>query len=62
MKLRETFFKKDAVAFLSPLKRPINPNIFIFFETRTQYKVTGKKSKKSDMSKGVYETTKNWLF
>ena len=44
--------------FLSPLKRPINPNIFIFFETRTQYKVAGKKSNNSDTSKGVYETTK----
>ena len=28
--------------FLSPLKLPTNPNIFIFFETRTQYKVAGK--------------------
>jgi hypothetical protein len=45
--------------FLPPLNGPNNPNIFIFFETRTQYKVAGKKSKKSDMSKGVYETTKN---
>jgi hypothetical protein len=43
--------------FLSPLKRPTYPNIIIFFETRTQYKVTGKKSKKTDNSKGVYETT-----
>jgi hypothetical protein len=52
--LRETLFKKEAVEFLAPLKRPTNPNIFIFFETRTQYKVTGKKSNNSDTSKGVY--------
>jgi len=56
------FLKRMQLHFLSPLKRHINPNIFIFFETRTQYKVAGKKSKKSDMSKGVYETTKNRLF
>ena len=62
LKLRETFFKKDAVEFLSPLISPLFPNIFIFFETWTQYKVPGKKSKKSDNFKGVYETTKNRLF
>ena len=48
--------------FLSPSISPLFPNIFIFFETRTQYKVTGKKSKKSDISKGVYDTVKKRLF
>jgi hypothetical protein len=43
MALRETFFKKDAVAFLVHFKTPHYPNIFIFFETRTQYKVNIKK-------------------
>ena len=42
--------------FLAPLLRPINPKILIFYETTTKYKVTGKKSKKSDTSKGVYLT------
>ena len=48
--------------FLAPLNRPIYPNILILFETRTQYKVTGKKSKKSDTSKGAYDTVKKRLF
>jgi hypothetical protein len=46
--LRETFLKRVQLHFLALLIRPINPNIF--YETRTQYKVTGKKSKKSDTS------------
>ena len=29
----------------TPIKRPINPNIFIFFETKTQLEVTGKNQK-----------------
>ena len=40
--LKETFFNKVAVAFFVP----VFPNIFIFFETRTLYKVAGKKTKK----------------
>ncbi len=59
---RDFFCQRMQLHFLSPLNSPSNPNIFIFFETRTQYKVTGKKSKKSDNSKGVYETTKKRLF
>ncbi len=37
----------------------LSPIFLSFFENRTQYKVTGKKS---DYSKDVYEKTKNWLF
>jgi len=59
---RDFFLKRMQSHFLSPLNSPNNPNIFIFFKTRTQYKVTGKKSKKSDDSKGVYETTKKRLY
>ncbi len=48
--------------FLPSLNSPNNPNIFIFFETRTQNKVAGKKSNNSDNSKGVYETIKKGYF
>jgi hypothetical protein len=51
--LRETFLKRKQLHFLAPLIRPIKPNIFIFHETRIQYKVTGKNTKKSDTFKGV---------
>jgi hypothetical protein len=60
--LRETFFKKDAVALFGPFKSPDLPRYLYFFETRTQYKVTGKRSKKSDTSNGVYDTVKTRLF
>jgi len=60
--LRETFFKEGAVALFGPFKSPDLPQHFYFFETRTQYKVNGKKSKKSGISKGVYDTVKKRLF
>jgi hypothetical protein len=43
--LRETFLKNVQGHFLASLNPPIYPDIFIFFETRTQYKVTGKNQK-----------------
>ena len=39
------FLKRMQLRFLAPLIRPINLNIFIFYETRTQYNVTGKNQK-----------------
>jgi hypothetical protein len=42
--LRETFLKKGAIALFGPFKSSDLPQYFYdIFETRTQYKVTGKK-------------------